>query len=193
MRLSRYAKQMGVTYHTAFRWWKKGQLDGYQLETGTIIIREQGVQSVAQKIVLYARVSSNDQKEDLVRQLQRLRDFASARGYTIAQEVKEIASGLNDKRPKLQSLLKDPTIGKIVIEHKDRLTRFGFNYIEQLLETQGRKLEVIFPTDTDNELIDDFVAVITSMAARIYGKRNSKKHARKIKDYVSSLHTEKQA
>lgn len=81
--------------------------------------------------------------------------------------MSEIASGLNDHRPKLIKLLSDTSIGIIVIEHKDRLTRFGFHYIEQLLATQGRTLEVIFPSDTDNDLVDDLVAVIMSMAARI--------------------------
>ena len=69
----------------------------------------------------------------------------------------------------------------IVIEHRNRLTRFGFNYIEQLMQMQGRRLEVLFPSDTDNDLVDDFIAVITSMASRIYGRRTSKRRAEKIK------------
>jgi putative resolvase len=187
MRLSQYAKQMGVTYRTAFRWFQAGKLDAYQLDTGTIIVRDPVVPTSSQAVALYARVSSADQKADLERQLERLRDYAAAKGYKIAKEVTELASGLNDSRPKLSKLLTDTTIGTIIIEHKDRLTRFGYHYIEQLLETQGRHLEVIFPTDTDNELVDDFVAVITSMAARIYGRRNSKRRAEKIKHCVEKV------
>jgi putative resolvase len=78
------------------------------------------------------------------------------------------------------------SIGVIVIEHRDRLTRFGFNYIEQLLQVQGRHIEVIFPSDTDNDLLDDFIAVITSMASRIYGRRISKRCAEKMKQCVES-------
>jgi predicted site-specific integrase-resolvase len=71
-----------------------------------------------------------------------------------------------------------------LVEHKDRLTRFGFNYIDQLLTMQGRKLEVVFSTDTSDELVDDFVSVITSMAARIYGRRNSKRRAEQVKKCI---------
>jgi putative resolvase len=174
---------MGVTYKTAFRWWQAGKLDAYQLDTGTIIVREP--QSLtATGVALYARVSSADQKEDLERQMQRLKAYAAARGYQVSKTVSELASGLNDSRPKFLKLLTDASIGVIVVEHRDRATRFGLNYIEQLLQMQGRRLEVIFPSDTDNDLVDDFVAVITSMAARIYGRRNSKRRAEQIKACV---------
>jgi predicted site-specific integrase-resolvase len=92
-----------------------------------------------------------------------------------------MASGLNDHRPKLSRLLTDPTIGTIVVEQRERLTRFGAEDIRQLLETQGRHLEVLFPSETDDELVDDlvddFVAVLTSMAACLYGRRTAKRRA----------------
>jgi putative resolvase len=187
MRLSEYAKKMGVSYTTAFRWWKAGRLDAYQLDTGTIIVREPATRQEALKVAIYARVSSEGQKEHVIRQLDRLREYALAKGYQVAKEVTEIASGLNDHRPKLMKLLVDPSIGTIIVEHKDRLTRFGFNYIDQLLAMQGRKLEVVFATDTNNELVDDFVAVITSMAARIYGRRNSKRRAEKVQKCIENV------
>jgi putative resolvase len=185
MKLSQYAKRAGVTYKTAWRWWKQGQLDAYQTPTGTVIVREPTLpMPTAGRVALYARVSSVDQKADLDRQLQRLRDYAAAKGYAVVREMREIASGLNDHRPKLAKLLTDPTIGTLVVEHRDRLTRFGFEYIRQLLETQGRHLEVLFPSDTDDALVEDFVAVITSMAARIYGRRNAKRRAAQIQACV---------
>jgi predicted site-specific integrase-resolvase len=185
MKLSQYARHAGVTYKTAWRWWKSGQLDAYQTPTGTVIVRDAPTtQPVAGRIALYARVSSADQKADLERQTQRLRGYAAAKGYVVSKEVREIASGLNDHRPKLAKLLTDPTIGTLIVEHRDRLTRFGFEYIRQLLETQGRQLEVLFPSDTENELVDDFVAVITSLAARISGRRNSKRRAERIQACV---------
>ena len=178
---------MGVTYKTAFRWWKAGKLDAYQLDTGTVIVREPAQPQEALGIALYARVSEASQKTDLERQLERLREYALARGYQVSKEVTEIASGLNDQRPKLMKLLLDASIGIIVVEHKDRLTRFGFNYIEKFMHMQGRKLEVIFPSDTDNELVDDFVAVITSMCSRIYGRRNSKRRAEQVKKCIEQV------
>jgi predicted site-specific integrase-resolvase len=178
MKLSDYAKQVGVTYKTAYQWWKAGQLDAYQRPTGTIIVREPT--PTATGAALYARVSSADQKDDVTRQIRRLRDYAAARGYQVVAEVTEIASGLNDERPKLKKLLTDARVGVLVVEHNDRLTRFGYSYIATLLEHEGRRVEAVFPTDTGDGLVDDFVDVITSMAARIYGRRNAKLRAAQI-------------
>jgi putative resolvase len=184
MRLSAYAKQMGVSYKTAFRWWKAGKLDAYQLDTGTVIVREPLASEAPANVALYARVSSADQKEDLERQMQRLKDYAASRGYQVTKIVSKLASVLNDSRPKVLKLLTDASIGVIVVEHRDRATRFGLTYIEQLMQMQGRRLEVIFPSDTDNDLVGEFIAVITSMASRMYGRRTSKRRAEKIKQCV---------
>src|SRR5947207_9136390 len=155
MRLSQYAKQMNVSYKTAFRWWRAGRLDAYQLDTGTIIVRDPLPETKAPKgIALYARVSTQGQKADLDRQIERLKTYAASRGYQVTKIVQEIASGMNDTRPKLLKLLTDAQIGKIVVEHQDRLTRFGFVYIEQLLEMQGRALEVLVPSGTKHALVD---------------------------------------
>ena len=188
MKLSQYAKKAGVTYKTAWRWYKAGTLDAYQTPTGMVIVRD----SVAEKpetgrIALYARVSSADQKSDLERQMQRLRDYAAARGYRVAKEVVEIASGLNDNRPKFLKLLADPSIGTIIVEHRDRGTRFGWTYLTTLLEAQGRRIEAIFPNETQDDLVDDFVSLITSMAARMYGRRGSRRRAERIKQCVESV------
>ena len=188
MKLSQYAKKAGVTYKTAWRWYKAGALDAYQTPTGMVIVRD----PVAEKpetgrIALYARVSSADQKSDLERQVQRLRDYAAARGYRVAKEVVEIASGLNDNRPKFLKLLADPSIGTILVEHRDRGTRFGWRYLTTLLQAQGRRIEAIFPNETQDDLVDDFVSLITSMAARIYGRRGSRRRAERIKQCVESL------
>ena len=89
---------------------------------------------VTGRIALYARVSSRGQKEDLERQMHRLKDYAAAKGYQVSKEVTEIASGLNDQCPRLEKLLADTSIGTIIVENRDRLTRFGSHYIETLLE-----------------------------------------------------------
>jgi predicted site-specific integrase-resolvase len=114
VKLSDYAKQVGVTYKTADQWWRAGQLDAYQLPTGTIIVREPKATAVG--AALYARVSSADQNNEVTRQMQRLRDYAAARGYRVVAEVTEIASGLNDERPKLKKLLTDARVGVLVVE-----------------------------------------------------------------------------
>src|SRR5258705_13615251 len=170
MKLSDYARQVGVTYKTAYQWWKAGQLDAYQLPTGTIIVRE--AKPSATGVALYARVTSAEQKAEVTRQLQRLRDDAAARGYQVVSEVTEIASGLTDERPKLTKLLTDAQVGVIVVEHRDRLTRFGYGYIATLLEQAGRRVGAIYPNDTGNNLVGGFVSIITSMSGPIYRRGN---------------------
>src|SRR5437762_1523795 len=158
MKLSQYAKKMGVTYKTVWRWYKAGQLDAYQTPTGMVVVREQQTEKPGTgRIALYARVSSVDQKSDLDRQVQRLRDYAAAKGYQVAKEVTEIASGMNDRRPKFLKLLADPSIGTIIVEHKDRGTRFGWNYLTTLMQVQGRGIEAVFPNETTDDLVRDFV------------------------------------
>ncbi len=188
MKLSQYAKKVGITYKTAWRWYKAGTLDAYQTPTGMVVVRDpQAEKPVTGRIALYARVSSADQKSDLERQVQRLRDYAAANGYQVAKEVTEIASGLNDSRPKFLKLLADPSIGTIIVEHRDRGTRFGWNYLTTLMEVQGRRIEAVFPNETRDDLVSDFVSIITSMAARIYGRRGSRRKAERIQQCVEQV------
>jgi len=94
---------------------------------------------------------------------------------------------VNDSRPKLLSLLKDMSVTRIVIEHRDRLTRFGFHYLEALLEAQGRTIEVVNVAENDKEdLLADLTAVVYSFTARLYGQRRAK---RKTERLVAQLET----
>jgi predicted site-specific integrase-resolvase len=187
MKLSQYAKQQGISYKTALRWWKAGTIKGYQAATGTIIVTENEPIKQAEKVAIYARVSSAEHKANLERQAERLSQYCEARGYQIAKIVKEIASGLDDGRPKLATLLKDTSITRIVVEHKDRLTRFGFNYIETLFETQGRVIEVVNVAENDKEdLLADLSSVIYSFCARLYGQRRAKRKTEKIVEELKS-------
>jgi len=177
MKLSQYAKKNSLTYRGSYNHWKRGLIVGRQLATGIIIIEEKSeVKNL--EYCIYCRVSSNDQKRDLVRQQKRLEDFCSVKGWVISKIYSEIASGLNDNRPRLTGVLLSDY--NIVVEHRDRLTRFGFNYIRNLMDGQGRKVIVINETEDKEDLIQDFVSVITSMCARIYGKRRSKRKTEKM-------------
>lgn len=182
MKLSQYARQQGISYSTALRWWHQGVIRGYQAPSGTIIVETEGRQVERQeRVVIYARVSSAEHKENLERQAERLVQYCMVRGYQVAQVVKEIAPGVNDSRPKLLALLKDRQATRIVVEHKDRLTRFGFRYLETLLELQGRTIEVVNVAENDNEeLIDDLVAIVYSFAARLYGQRRAKRQTERF-------------
>ena len=185
MKLSSYARKLGISYHTAWRWFKAGKIGGYQADTGTIIVTETlplaSPTPPLQKVVVYGRVSAAENKSNLESQVSRLQDYCAAKGWPVAQVVKEIGSGVNDSRPKLLKLLTDPAITIIVVEHKDRLTRFGFNYIDQLLAMQGRRVEVINQAENGKEdLMQDFVRIVTSFCARLYGHRHSKRKTERI-------------
>lgn len=182
MKLSDYAKKVGVRYRTAWEWFKAGKINGYQIDTGTIIITELDSDSTTpQRVAIYARVSSNEMKENLDRQAERLSDYCLANGWQIHQIVKEVGSGVNDNRRKLIKLLDDPTITVIVVEHKDRLTRFGFNYIETLLKSQNRRIEVVNLAENEtDDLLQDLVSIIYSFCARLYGQRRAKRKTERI-------------
>lgn len=102
MKLSTYAKQKGISYRTAHRMWKRGELNGYQLPTGTIILETPS--SSVKGVVIYARVSSAENKDNLESQAERLIRYCSAKGYQITKVIKEVGSGVNDKRRKLSKL-----------------------------------------------------------------------------------------
>jgi putative resolvase len=188
MKLSQYAKQQGISYRTALRWFRAGAIKGYQAPTGTIIVQEGEWPHQVQNVAIYARVSSAEHRANLERQAERLVQYCEARGYQVTQVVKEIASGMNESRPKLLALLKDTSISLLVVEHRDRLTRFGFHYLETLLETQGRSIEVVNVAANDKEeLLADLVAIVSSFTARLYGQRRAK---RKTEHMMAELEAE---
>jgi len=127
----------------------------------------------------YARVSSSDQKADLERQVVKLLEFANAQGLSIGKTVKEIGSGLNGKRRELIKILSDPNVTTIIVEHRDRLTRFGFEFIEAALRAQGRCILVVEEREVDDDLVRDMTEVLTSLAVRLYGKRSARRRAKK--------------
>ncbi len=177
MKLSEYAKQQGISYRTALRWWKAGQIPGFQAATGTIIVQEPPASgSAPQRVAVYARVSSHEHQATLDRQAERLVAYCAAKGYQVSRVVQEIASGVNDARPKLLALLEDQAITVIVIEHKASLTRFGFRYLETLLRGQGRALEVVNEAGNETEdLLADLTSILYSVCARLYGQRRAKR------------------
>ena len=183
MKLSTWAKKQGISYKTAWRLWKTGKLPlpAEQLATGTIIVKEPEASYEAgpSSVVLYARVSSSDQKQDLDRQLSRLVEVVTSKGLQVVKVIKKIGSGLNGKRTKLLTILRDPNVKTIVVEHKDRLARFGFEYLEALLSASGRRIIVVDETEMKDDLVQDMIDVLTSFCARLYGRRSAKNRAKK--------------
>lgn len=190
MKLSTYAKQLGVSYKTVWRRWKRGELDAYQLPSGTVIIRD--IKRKNNKVCIYARVSSAENKDNLESQADRLTQYCTAKGYQISKIIKEVGSGVNDNRKQLTKLLNDDDWGIIVVEHKDRLTRFGFNYIKILLGKSSKEIEIVNEADDGKQdLMQDFVSIITSFCARLYGLRRSKRKTEQlIKELKNDTHSQ---
>jgi predicted site-specific integrase-resolvase len=157
------------------------------LATGTILVHE--LPTKTNNAALYARVSSTDQQDDLERQLQRLRDYAAKQGFPVIKEVTEIGSGLNGRRKKLLKILQDPSASIIVVEHRDRLARFGFEYLACALQSCGRDILVANQTENTSDLVQDMIDVLTSFCARLYGQRSAKNRAKRALEAAEHVDT----
>lgn len=182
MKLSAWAKKQGISYKTAWRMWKAGTLPvpAEQLATGTVIVHAEPAHGTEGGTVLYARVSSSDQRADLDRQVARLATFAAEQGLRVVEVVKEVGSGLNGHRRGLLRLLRNPAVSTLVVEHRDRLLRFGFEYVESALAAQGRTVLVMDPEEVKDDLVRDVTEVLTSLCARLYGKRAAEHRAKRM-------------
>ena len=191
MKLSQWAKEKGIAYKTAWNLYKNNKIpNAYKLESGTIIIPNEKTIIKPEYIVTYARVSSSENKSNLEKQSERLISFCNAKGWQTHLNIKEIGSGLNDKRQKLETVLLQGNVTKMIVEHKDRLARFGVRYIEILCKHIGCELIILNTNENDkDDLIQDFVSVITSFCARLYGQRRSK---RKTEQIIKDLCCEKE-
>jgi len=183
--LAEYAKEKRVTYRTAWNWFKANRLPGaYKNEFGKIIVPIGG--DKPEYTICYARVSSSQNKAILESQAEHLVNFCAANGWKVSDVIKERGSGLNDKRPKLIKALKSPDVTRVVIEHSDRLTRFGFNYLSLWMEEKGCEIVVINEAANDREdLMQDFVKLVTSFVARLYGLRRSKRRTERLIEELS--------
>jgi putative resolvase len=122
-------------------------------------------------------VSSHDQRHDLDRQVARLTDWATGNGHAVGEVVTGAGSGLSGKRPKLRRILSDPSASVVVVEHRDRLARFGVEHLEAALSAHGREVVVTDPGETADDLVCDMIEVLTSMCARLYGRRGARNRA----------------
>jgi putative resolvase len=178
VKIAEYARMMGISHKTAWRWYKSGLIPATKVSTRTILVDVEEVPKIApnanseNEAFIYCRVSTSGDKDNLNRQVERVKEYCRGKGYQVQQVVSEVASGMNDKRPKLMALLKNEQAKLIVVEHKDRLTRFGFNYLDELLVMLGRKIEVVdLSENKQDDLMHDWVSIITSFCARLYGQR----------------------
>jgi excisionase family DNA binding protein len=177
---------LGVSRVTVIKWIKTGRIVAHsvygkwRIPYSEVERLLRGVQRV-RRVAIYARVSSNTQRNDLERQVESLKLWVS-KNFPSAEYVvvTDIASGLNEDRRGLRRLIemaKRKEVQAIVIAHRDRLTRFGFEYLKTLFKILGVDVYVAFqeePKDYVQELVEDFIEIATSFASRIYGKRSKR-------------------
>jgi putative resolvase len=176
--LADWAESVGVNRHTAYRWFRQGTLPVPAERVGRLIlVRATASTGEVAGVVLYARVSSHDQRVELDRQVAWLTMWATSHRHEVGQVVCEVGSGLNGKRPKLRRILSDPDARVIVVEHRDRLAGFGVEHLEAALAAQGRRVVVAGPGETTDDLVRDMIEVLTGMCARLYGRRGARNRA----------------
>jgi len=189
MNLAEWAETQGIARGTAYRWFREGKLPVPARRVGGLILVDSPaaleVPSTSETVV-YARVSSADQKSDLDRQVARVTVWATGQGMAVDRVVTEIGSALNGRRKKFLAILKDPAVETIVVEHRDRFARLAVEYIEAALSAQGRRLVVVDNAEVDDDLVRDMTEILTSFCARIsdqprlYGRRAAANRAQRM-------------
>lgn len=142
----------------------------------------------ANKVAIYCRVSSHDQKKkgDLDRQIGRVTSYCVKEGYNIVSIFQEVGSGMDDNRAKLHQLFRlvdQGRIGKVVVEHKDRLSRFGFGLLSKYFGSHDVSIEWTQETlgkSYEEELVEDIISLMASFSARIYGRRSAQNRKNKV-------------
>lgn len=185
MKLSQWAKREGIHYQTAWKWFKKGMIpNSHQTPTGSVFVKDEGLAKDA-KTFIYCRVSNFSRRAEMEYQVERCSEFCSKAGFPVQKIFKEIASGMNDSRRELWKMI-DANPTRIVVEHKDRLSRFGFAYLKNLLAKLGCEVVVINESVEDREdLLKDMVSIIYSFCARLYGMRRAYNKAQKIREITA--------
>ena len=188
--VAEFARLLGVAVITLQRWDREGRLKALRtpsnrrLYTDEHLRQARGLSPKAQRLTIaYARVSSQAQKPDLENQVRVLEDFCAANGWAVDQWVKEVGGGLNFKRPKFLDLIDLVTLGRagrVVVAHKDRLARFGYDLLEHLCKVGGCDLVVMNQESLspEQEMVQDMLAIVHCFSARLYGLRNYRKALR---------------
>lgn len=183
-------KRLGIHPNTLRKWDRQGKIRVVRTVGGRRRIPESEVErlmgivkpDVSRKVVIYCRFSSHDkkQRDNLDRQEQSLLKYAKAKGYDVVAVLRDVASGLNENRKSLNKLfdiVEKKEIGVVIVGSKDRLTRFGFRYLERYFMSHGVRIEVVNgeeSKDTYQELVEDLIALVSSFACKLYGQRSLK-------------------
>ncbi|SFD13932.1 IS607 family transposase [Clostridium uliginosum] len=193
-----FAELLNVSVLTLQRWDNAGKLNAFRTPTNRrYYTYEQykefkGETSSEKKIVIYTRVSTSNQKDDLNNQVEFLKQYANAKGIIVDEVIEDYGSGLNYNRKKWNKLIDEcmtSEISTIIITHKDRFVRFGFEWFERFLEKFNVKIVVVnneslSPTE---ELVQDIISILHVFSCRIYGLRKYKKKIKEDKEVEKSI------
>ena len=199
MRPHEFAKEIGVSVETLRRWDRTGKLkakrtpSNHRYYTEEDLAQAKGLKPISESrsVIVYCRVSSQKQKNELSNQKLAMEKFCLGRGLAVDEWIEEIGGGLNFKRKKFLKLIESALSGKIetiVIAHKDRLCRFAFDLIEQLLSKRGCQIIVANAESLSPqaELLEDLMAVVHCFSCRLYGARSYRKEKEKaIKEILN--------
>lgn len=189
MTLKEACERLGVHPNTLRKWDRQEKIRVVRTVGGRRRIPESEVErlmglkaDVSKKAIIYCRVSSRNQKRkgDLERQKRSLLEYAESKGYEVIVILEDVASGLNENRKSLNELfdiVEKKEIGTVIVAFKDRLTRFGFEYLERYFASHGVRIEVVDgegPEDVHQELVEDLIALVSSFAGKLYGSRSHK-------------------
>jgi excisionase family DNA binding protein len=189
LRPKEVCQRLGISYSTLARWVREGRIKAIRTAGGKYRVPESEVRRIAEglpiskevRAIIYARVSSADQKSDLERQIEYLTQYCSSKGYKVVDVLSDVASGLKTDRNGLLKLFNNVInrqVDVVVVTYRDRLTRFGYGYLEYFFKQYGVRTEVVFgeePKDASQELVEDLIEIVTSFAGRLYGMRSHKK------------------
>ena len=199
--IGKAAEELGFSRDTLRRWEKSGKITVERTVKGhrrynlaTLLGATSRKNPSHKKTIIYARVSSHDQKEDLLRQIQVLESFCAANGWT-HEVIEDLGSGLNYNKRGLKILIRSICLGqmdRLVLTHKDRLLRFGSELIFSLCEQFGVEVVIHNRTETasfEDDLVQDVLEIITVFSARLYGARSrkNKKLIEALKEAVEKL------
>lgn len=194
---------LGVSVKTLQRWDNDGKLKAYRSPSDRrYYTHKQYVDYMGEgnskhgKTIIYTRVSTSNQKDDLNDQVEFLKQFANARGIIVDEIFEDIGSGLDYNRKKWNKLLEDCMLGTvktIIVSHKDRFIRFGFEWFEKFLKSNGVEILVVNNDSLSphDELVQDLISIIHVFSNRIYGLRKYKKKISEDEEICSELSKQK--
>lgn len=198
----KFAEMLGVTVRTLQRWDNSGKLKAYRTPTnrryytyeqyllfknGTLSINED-----SRLTIIYARVSTRNQKDDLKSQVEFLKTFCNARGMIVNEVIEDFGSGLDYNREKWNELIEkvmNNEVKEIVISNKDRFIRFGFDWFEKLCQKFNTKIIIVNnePMSPPQELVDDIISILDVFSCRLYGLRKYKTKIKEDENIVKEL------